>query len=510
MNIKPVLPVKIKNGVRTDLSSGKVKLSIEPGSVLRISDRFELKLVLTRPSGVRCEGRVKTVMLEQKGEMRSSMLLAGSFEEPNGKRIVDFQCRASVYAGLSRFSIEPRILINSDTGIVEYLNDLSMELRPLNQIEKVAIGGLPGWEGDPNGIPSMRLFQCDDENYTFEGTNGRGSKAPGWMEMSDKDGTIAIALRDFWQQWPKSLGLDSGVLKLGLFPHFEEGSFDHMGPWYKHDYLFKGNSYRLRQGQTRSWEVWMDLSGEGNKLVKAVNHRLIPVADPFQSIGTGEWGPIAPSGSERGAEYDNWADELYEGYCRSIAEQRDYGAMNWGDWWGERQANWGNHEYDTPMHFFLQFARTADPKYFYTGEQAARHMSEVDVVHFVNDELRAYFSQWESDHFPSRPGMVHQHTIGHVGGFHPVDTVKKLFLELNISRTPNPYLCLDPFNLGHVWTIGMSYYYLLTGDPVDKGDHRTHWRQYYEPYREPRISFSRVEPRGKNQWMVNACVGRSL
>ncbi|WP_152487253.1 hypothetical protein, partial [Winogradskyella psychrotolerans] len=100
------------------------------------------------------------------------------------------------------------------------------------------------------------------------------------------------------------------------------------------------------------------------------------------------------------------------------------------------------------------------------AEESARHLSEVDVVHFVNDDLKEYFSKWESKSYPSRPGMVHEHSIGHVGGLHPVEKVKELYVDLDIGKgNPNPYLCLDPFNLGHIFTLGMSYYYLLTGDP---------------------------------------------
>jgi len=312
----------------------------------------------------------------------------------------------------------------------------------------------------------VRLFQTDDENYRFEGAEGKGGKAPGWMEISDDKGVISFILRDFWQQWPKSLEIDSDGAKLGLFPAFSGGEFSHMTPWYKHDYLFDGNLYRLREGQSRRWQITVGLSGNGELLSKAAGRPLIPAADPVYAVNTGEWGFIAPAGSKGMTEYDKWADNLFEGYCRSIREQRDYGAMNWGDWWGERGVNWGNHEYDTPLHVLTQFARTGDPKYFYMGEQSARHYSEVDVVHSVNEDLKKYFSRWESKAYPSRPGMVHEHSIGHVGGFHPVEDIKKLYVEKDIgSGNPNPYVCLDPFNLGHIFTLGMAHYYLLTGDP---------------------------------------------
>lgn len=464
INPPDAIKVTEKNGM--SISSGDVTLRTVPGALLRISDRFDVKLVLTDRSGNRCEGVVASSKMETSGNMRSTMALTGSFLHPEGKRIVDFRLRASVYAGLDQFYLEPQLLVNADEGVVTYLSDLSFEIVPLGSVQAASIGGSPGWKTRALPETPVRLFQVDDENYYLEGASGKGSKAPGWLEISDGKGTLALTLRDFWQQWPKSLEVDGKGAKLGLFPKFEAGAFAHMEPWYKHDYLFEEDLYRLREGQSRRWQVWLDLSGNGEDLTKAINQRLIPAPDPTQAINTGEWGFVAPAGSKGMAEYDAWADSQFEGYCNSIREQRDYGAMNWGDWWGERGVNWGNHEYDTPLHIFTQYARTGDPKYFYVGEQSARHYAEVDVVHFVNEDLKQYFSRWESKAYPSRPGMVHEHSIGHVGGFHPVEQIKALYVDLDIGRgNPNPYLCLDPFNLGHIFTLGMAHYYLLTGDP---------------------------------------------
>ena len=463
---QPSNPVKTVQGNVTSVSSGSVQIKTVPGALLRISNRFDVKLVLTDRQGRRCEGVLESAKVETAGKLRSTILVKGSFRTPEKQRVVDFRLRASVFAGLSRFYIEPQILINADNDMIQYINDLSLEFIPVNQIRSASIGGSPGWNGSPAAGSPVRLFQVDDENYRIEGAAGKGAKAPGWMEINDGKGNIAITLRDFWQQWPKSLEVDAKVAKLGLLPEFEAGTFSHMEPWYKHDYLFDGNSYRLREGQTRRWQVWIDLSGNGETISKAADMSLVAIADPTQAIATGEWGFVAPAGSKGMTEYDSWADNQFEGYCRSIREQRDYGAMNWGDWWGERGVNWGNHEYDTPLHILTQFARTGDPKYFYVGEQTARHLSEVDIVHFVNPELKKYFARWESKAYPSRPGMMHEHSIGHVGGFHSVEKVKELYVARNIgSGNDNPYLCLDPFNLGHIFTLGMAQYYLLTGDP---------------------------------------------
>ena len=424
---QPAHPVKASSsGDNVLISSDKVQIRSIPGALLRISDRFDIKIILTNRNGIRCEAVADSYQLETSGKMRSTLALSGSFRTPEGMRVVDFRLRASVYAGLSRFYLEPQLLVNADTGMITYLNDLSVEFIPLNPIRSASIGGSPGWHDSVPLITPVRLFQVDDENYSFEGASGAGDKSPGWMEIDDGKGVMAITLRDFWQQWPKSIEVSSKTAKLGLLPYFTAGTFDHMEPWYKYDYLFEGNSYRLREGQSRRWQVWVDLSGNGEALSKSVNSHLVPAADPVYAINTGEWGSIAPAGKGM-AEYDTWADNLFEGYCQAIREQRDYGAMNWGDWWGERGVNWGNNEYDTPLHILTQFARTGDPKYLYVGQQSARHYSEVDVIHSVNNELEKYFSQWENSAYPSRPGMVHQHSVGHVGGFYPVEKIKELW-----------------------------------------------------------------------------------
>ncbi|MEI6503847.1 MAG: hypothetical protein WCP21_22780, partial [Armatimonadota bacterium] len=166
--------------------------------------------------------------------------------------------------------------------------------------------------------------------------------------------------------------------------------------------------------------------------------------------------------------YDKWAEQLFELYRVTLDRHRDYGAMNWGDWWGERTCNWGNHEYDTPLHMFVQFARTGDAKYFHLGDVTARHMAEVDVIHAANEDLRRYFEEDLGLRNPTRAGMVHQHTIGHVGGFHPKSQVRELFRQIYREQghgDHEPYLCLEPNNLGHVFTQGLAYHYLLTGDP---------------------------------------------
>ncbi len=457
--------VEVNHGSAASLKSGDLELAAAGSGLLRISDRLDIGFSVRDCDGQDYHAAADSVTVETEGQLRSTLALTGSFRNAAGERLFSFRVWASLFAGLSRVLVEPLILIDGEDGMIQRVREVRLEMASLKGICSAALGGQPGWNGKAQS--AVRLLQIDDENYVIEGASGKGSRAPGWAEINDDEGAMAVALRDFWQQWPKSLEVDSSSLKIGLLPRFEPGTFDHMQPWYKHDYLFEDNCYRLRTGQARRWQVWLDLDGDGSSLAKAANAALAPAADPTQAIASGAWGEIAAAGSPGMGEYDEWAENLFGAYCESIELQRDYGAMNWGDWWGERNCNWGNHEYDTPKHMLVQFARTGDPKYLYVGDTAARHTSEVDVIHFINEDLKRYFVEevGEDPDYPIRPGMVHEHSVGHVGGFHSVEQIRELYVSLDIGKRKDPYLCLDPYNLGHVFTQGMAYQYFLTGDP---------------------------------------------
>jgi hypothetical protein len=448
------------NGI---LQTGPLRLGPADDGVLSIGDRLDIRFTLLDGEGRRCRGVVESSAVEARGPVRGTILLRGAFRAPDDSRVLGFRLRASVFAGLSRVFVEPHLLVDAGSGVIHRLRELSLEVVPRSPLKSVQLGGA----AKKTSGARVRLLQLDDETCQIEGVDRTGSKAPGWAELTDDAGTVAVAMRDFWQQWPKSLESDAHGLKIGLFPTVSAGAFAHMEPWYKHQYLFDGDCYQLRMGQSRRWQIWFDTQGDGDALVRSANAPLIPAADSAQAIAAGVWGPIAAAGSPGMEAYDSWAENLFvNGYLNSIQAQRDYGAMNWGDWWGERGCNWGNHEYDTPKHVLVQFARTGDPKYFYVGDTAARHTSEVDVIQFVNADLTDFFHKTvgRDPHYPIRPGMVHEHCVGHVSGFYSVDRIRELYVSLDIGKTPRPYLCLDPYNLGHIWTQGMVYNYFLTGD----------------------------------------------
>ncbi|MCK5801464.1 MAG: hypothetical protein KAI66_01465, partial [Lentisphaeria bacterium] len=450
------------------LDSSALQLVVHEKALLAVPGRFRIGMELVTDDGVTCAAVAESAIVETAGPVRGTLSLRGNFRRPDGQRVFQFRMRASVYEGLGLVQLRPMILIDADEGVLCRIKALNLKIWPESGVKTGAIGGDPGWCGTAD--TDVRLFQRDDETFEFQGADGIGGKAPGWATLETETGPIALAMRDFWQQWPKSMDISEAGLGVGLLPSFQEGDFAHMEPWFKHQWFFEGDCYQLRAGQARSWELVLSLDGDGAGLAQLANCPPIPAADPAQAIATGVWGAVQPAGTSTMSEYDPWAQKLFESYVQSIEIQRDYGAMNWGDWFGERSINWGNHEYDTTNQLLIQFARTGDPTYLHWADAAGRHSAEVDTVHHVNEDLGAYFDQWRHPAYPSRPGLVHEHAHGHVGGFIPQVEVQELLREHGVGKHSKgmPYSCLDPFNLGHVWTTGMMHLYFLTGNPFLK------------------------------------------
>jgi hypothetical protein len=158
----------------------------------------------------------------------------------------------------------------------------------------------------------------------------------------------------------------------------------------------------------------------------------------------------------------------------------------------------------------LQFVRTSDPNYFFVGDTAARHTSEIDVIQFVNDDLTRYFEETlgGNAHYPVRPGMVHEHCIGHVSGVYSVERIRKLYVSLGIGKSEHPYLCLDPYNLGHIWTQGMVYDYFLTGDPWMRQTVEKIGRNLAQLVEDRKFSFKGGSHSGRvNGWTMLAIAG---
>jgi exo-rhamnogalacturonan lyase-like protein len=211
-------------------------------------------------------------------------------------------------------------------------------------------------------------------------------------------------------------------------------------------FYLHGGAYKLRQGVTKTHDVWLEFGKKSSAAIRA-EQQLRMAAAPAQWYAAskvfGELSIPKPSGILK--QYDQAFAQSFTGYLKDRETSREYGMLNFGDWWGERFINWGNSEYDTQHSFMLQFARTGNFDYFRRAEEMEWHNRDIDAVHYNKDPLLR--------------GAVYAHAIGHTGDYYQERPTAGAPSGGFREGSPHSHMAAD-----HTFIEGHFDYYFLTGD----------------------------------------------
>lgn len=309
----------------------------------------------------------------------------------------------------------------------------------------------------PLAADSLILDQPFDDSYSVavgDHKLSQGKRADGWLDVAGSEAGVTVAVRNFWQLYPKRLSVrpsPSGEheLDIGIMPRFPAGTYQISREGELEDKLFyylKDDVYHLRQGVSKRHELLYYFRPGGSPPDQALAAASLFQQPPLATCPTAwycrsrAWTDVLPAAPQLLGLYKKYEDTVRASLDRYLSAReagREYGMLNFGDWWGERGRNWGNIEYDTQHAFYLQFIRSGDLDFFYTAEQACRHNMDVDVVWAHSDSARV--------------GRVYAHCIGHTGGYYDH--------KVNNQGTPGGH-----FTVSHTWVEGYLDNYFLTGD----------------------------------------------
>jgi hypothetical protein len=317
-------------------------------------------------------------------------------------------------------------------------------------------------------LPNMlgeKGFVRQHTDDKFESSLGGGKRFSGAVGP--------VFVRDFWQNYPKDLEVGPDGATLWLMPRLQPKEYD----WAKgtpdeHKLFFwfdPAGGYKLRQGMTKTHEVWLGLDGSSPPL----DRPLLALAPPRWYADSNAFGELAVADPNRPVvrDYDKKVTETLDGYLDNRERVREFGMFNFGDWWGERVINWGNIEYDTQHAFFLQAVRSGDLRFFQAGEEAETHNRDVDTVHYHAS--------------PDRVGCAYAHCIGHVGDYYA-----KSPLPGRNQGSPR-----GGFSVSHTWCEGHMDHFFLTGD---RRSYETALKiaDHYDTYRMVGYDFSNCRDSG--------------
>ncbi len=390
-------------------------------------------------------GRVEHVEVEEEGLHRAVVLVRGHHTNEAGERYFGFEMRYFLHAGDPFVRVDHILQHDIVSAEMEYGDEMksfrSLDLvfpaadnRATVMLEDGATGSLSS---------GQRLFQHEDNAY--EMADSEGTRAPGVATM----GGLTVAVRDFWQNWPKAFAVEDGSLAVGLYPavtpsdRYAERPNEQVLYYYLRD-----GSYTFRSGFEKRHELLIGPAGAAapEQLLARMNEPLLVTAPPEWYIGSGAVHQIAEVEGAEFPAYDETLSECVDNHVEIRERDRYYGLMNFGDWWGERGNNWGNIEYDLQHACLAQYFRTGDRRFFALAEEAARHNADVDIVHSAAGQVAGPGG-------PRRVGQAWVHSMGHTGGYYPYDYIGMSIYSQGYCE-----------NEGHMWSQGNFEYWLLTGD----------------------------------------------
>ncbi|OGG04734.1 MAG: hypothetical protein A3F83_10675, partial [Candidatus Glassbacteria bacterium RIFCSPLOWO2_12_FULL_58_11] len=388
-------------------------------------------------------GKVRSFEVESAGPVRATVAVKGEIADQDGEPGLDYTARISFYAGSGLVRIfftlanhRPASILNDVNGdkhwvmgrpgsyffeemslttalrfegpIVLSVGDGGREL--LDRVVLTDEGGIyqesSGGENWFNRIhmnADMRIpmrfrggrtFLGEVEPYPVE-------RPEAWLQVADRKFGLAVAVRWFWQNFPKALSADpEGRVRVGLWP----GEFPDL--------------HELQGGEIKTHEVafYFHTGPQGSTpaenrvatVMAAFHYPLYVRASAESYLADGFFDDTAPYDPQRFPRYESMMQGGLTGQPRNLNVDIDradeYGWRNWGDTparneydesggphTGRQAASHFNHEYDHGYSMILHSLRTAglEPSlslgWWRLAEPALWHESDIDVYHTTAD-----------------------------------------------------------------------------------------------------------------------------
>ena len=406
----------------------------------------ELKRRLYGPGGL-CRaslaGDSYSVAVEERGPLRTVIRLESALEADipmhhyGGYRPVRCITRIHAYAGQAFLRILQTHVITCNPREVE-IEDLALD------VPTPFTGYSPGYDFGLNGIVTGTLDQGerlrvaqkkDSQVQVMHGRPGIESiiaedeACEGWATLSDGKSGVGVACLHLAEEYPRAIEL-TGDGRLTVYArHDPDGGRLSLARYAEEVAWHEGEGvYADGTGIAKTTESYVLYFEEDRREVAVVTLRCA-LSQPHVSVSP-EWmdrcgaaGGFAAStlvdAGRQGipAEMFRAADRMLTGFAdwlaRNVRLGRWYGYLDYGDvraTWDEaeddwkHQGRWGwcNSEWDPRHAVWIQYQRTADPRYFALAEAMTRHSMDVDTCH------------WH----PFRPYMVggcYRHGVDHFG-----------------------------------------------------------------------------------------------
>jgi len=238
------------------------------------------------------------------------------------------------------------------------------------------------------------------------GVTRDGDRATPILIAQNSNSLTAVAVRYFWQEFPKVLGAEPGALRVGLFP--AEAAEPH----------------ELQGGEQKTHIVGIAFGPDS-----VGRQPLVWLVTPALAFAEPAWYARAAAVPHLSAVGE--PESLYERATMAAIDGADrferkrevideYGWRNFGDIYADHEAASGNttghpmvshynNQYDAINGFAIQFMRSGDLRWWAAMEELARHVVDIDIYHTAEDKA-AYNGGllWHTFHYKDAGRSTHR------------------------------------------------------------------------------------------------------
>ncbi len=264
------------------------------------------------------------------------------------------------------------------------------------------------WQDSSSHYVIRKRISNEDCCY-IEGLHG--NRAPGIMSVGDRNGSLAFAVKDFWQKYPSSLNvknMDKDMITASIWlwsPESEPMDFRHYTTTgYSQTYYegfdeFGATPYGIAntcEFMIKPFDKMAPSDAELDALYDEIQKRAVYVAAPeyyHDNRAFGYWS-LPKRDTKRQCQIEDDLDKAIEFYLQEIDVRNWYGMFNYGDvmhtYDKERHTwrydmggyAWQNTELVPTLWLWYYFLRSGRSDVFNIASEMSRHCSEVDTYHF--------------------------------------------------------------------------------------------------------------------------------
>jgi len=296
----------------------------------------------------------------------------------------------------------------------------------------------------------------------------RGYRAEPLILLEGDAASVGMAVPEFWQQFPRSIGAAMGTLEFGMFPPLPNFAHELQGGEQKTASFWLSMKARQNGPDTLAWVYDMPRLMQSSASIAAAN--VLPWFTPgLECAVQGSLRDDLTSAAQQNSPPSVTAESpanRFTSYLRSatsakfsLASRRasidEYGWRNFGDIPADHEqthyagsntiVSHYNNQFDMIFGAFLQMASTSGIGWFDWLDPLARHVMDIDIYHTSAD--RAAFNGglfWHTDHYVDAQTSTHR-------------TYSRYNQKHGQSYGGGP-------SCEHNYTTGLLHYYFLTGN----------------------------------------------